>query len=158
MANRYLLPIYKMLYDEEFSYADFEKRMEMQKGIYLLQDMGVPVGDYGFRWYLHGPYSQELQDDMYYEDGRPTAELSLSSENANSIVQLHDIIHSIERGDYSISNWVECLASLHYLRDNMLSTSSSEDEVISELERRKSHLNNHSVNVSAYRLVKELCL
>lgn len=156
MANRYLLPIYKMLYDKEFSYSDCDQRMEMQKGIYLLQGMGVPVGDYGFRWYLHGPYSQDLQDDMYYEDGKPTAELSLSGENADSIMHLHSIIHSSERGDYSVSNWVECLASLHYLRDNMLDVSTSATEVVSELEKRKEHLNNHSANLSAFRLVEGL--
>ncbi len=69
MANRSLLPVYKMLYGRNFYYGNFDQRLEMQKAVYLLQDMGVPIGDYGFRWYQHGPYSQNLQDDMYYEDG-----------------------------------------------------------------------------------------
>ena len=46
MANKYLLPVFNEIYGENFSYADFNQRMEMQKAIYLLQDMGVPVGDY----------------------------------------------------------------------------------------------------------------
>ena len=65
MANRSLLPVYKMLYGRNFHYGNFDQRLEMQKAVYLLQDMGVPIGDYGFRWYQHGPYSQNLQDDMY---------------------------------------------------------------------------------------------
>ena len=49
MANKYLLPIFKRLYGRDFSYGNFDQRLEMQKAVYLLQDMGVPVGDYGFR-------------------------------------------------------------------------------------------------------------
>ena len=119
MANKYLLPVFNEIYGENFSYADFNQRMEMQKAIYLLQDMGVPVGDYGFRWYLHGPYSQSLQDDMHYEDGRSYIKPTLSKEYADSIQQLHELVISNRRGKYSVSNWVECLASLHYLRKNV---------------------------------------
>ena len=49
MANRSLLPVYKMLYGRNFYYGNFDQRLEMQKAVYLLQDMGVPIGDYGFR-------------------------------------------------------------------------------------------------------------
>ena len=49
MANRSLLPVYKMLYGRNFHYVNFDQRLEMQKAVYLLQDMGVPIGDYGFR-------------------------------------------------------------------------------------------------------------
>lgn len=156
MANRYLLPVYKALYGRDFSYADFDQRMEMQKAIYLLQDMGVPVGDYGFRWYLHGPYSQSLQDDMHYESGRTCAELTLSKEYAERIARLHDVIHSEAKGSYSISHWVECLASLHYLSENLLGFDADEEEVIGELEKRKQHLNDHNTNVAAYSLVEGL--
>ena len=156
MANRILLPVYKMLYEKGFSYSNFDQRMEMQKAIYLLQDMGVPVGDYGFRWYQHGPYSQRLHDDMYYESGRLCHSLTLTKEYAESIERLHDVIHHQAGKVYSTSNWVECLASLHYLRENLLDFNSSEETVVCELERRKSHLCDHSANISAYRLVEGL--
>ena len=156
MANRYLLPVYKTLYERNFDYSNFTQRMEMQKGIYLLQDMGVPVGDYGFRWYLHGPYSQSLQDDMHYENGRVCATLTLPKEYAESIARLHDTIHASDNGHYSISHWVECLASLHYLRENLLSFNATEDEVVRELEKRKEHLTDHETNIRAYRLVEDL--
>lgn len=156
MANRYLLPLYKILYDRDFSYSDFDQRMEMQKAIYLLQDMGVPVGDYGFRWYLHGPYSQSLQDDMYYEDRRGGAELTLSKEYSERIAQLYDVIHSVENQSYSVSHWVECLASLHYLQKNLLSFNATEEEAIQELENRKDHLKDRDSNIAAYRLVEGL--
>ena len=99
MANRYLLPVYNEIYGRDFDYSNFDQRMEMQKAIYLLQDMGVPVGDYGFRWYLHGPYSQSLQDDMYYENGHSYTKMNLAKEYADSIGKLHELINSDKRGN-----------------------------------------------------------
>lgn len=156
MANRYLLPVYKKLYDRDFHYSEFNQRMEMQKAIYLLQDMGVPVGDYGFRWYLHGPYSQSLQDDMHQASLRGCADLTLSKEYADGIMRLRDLVHSDRKSNYTISSWVECLASLHYLTKNILSFDAKKEEAVDELEKRKEHLNNHEANLSAYELLKEL--
>lgn len=157
MANRYLLPLYKNLYDKDFDYSNFDQRMEMQKAIYLLQDMGVPVGDYGFRWYLHGPFSQDLHDDMYFENDRVGRTLPvLSDEYDESIHKLYEIIHSDKRGSYSITNWVECLASLHYLSENVTSFNSTTETVVSELEKRKKHLDQHATNLIACRLVEGL--
>lgn len=156
MANRNLMPLYKKLYGKSFSYSNFDQRMEMQKAVYLLQDMGVPVGDYGFRWYLHGPYSQTLLDDMHFEDGRRITELPLYDDYAESIDKLYSIIHSKERGGYSITEWVECLASLHYLKENVMSFNATCDDVICELEKRKKHLADHTVNTNAYHLVAGL--
>jgi len=156
VANRYLLPIYKELYNKDFSYGNFDQRLEMQKAVYLLQDMGVPVGDYGFRWYQHGPYSQRLQDDMHYESGRSCENLMLAKEHRDSIKQLREVIQSTARGRYTISHWVECLASLHYLRENLLSFSATEEDVVRALERRKPHLDDHPTNLVAYKLVEGL--
>ena len=156
MANRILLPLYEKLYNKKFDYSDFDKRMEMQKAIYLLQDMGVPVGDYGFRWYIHGPYSQELHDDMHFENGRPVTDIALAEEYTKCIEKLYEVINSSERGIYSISHWVECLASLHYLKSNILSFDATNERAIEELEKRKTHLNERSINLKACKLVEEL--
>lgn len=156
MANRCLLPLYKKLYDKDFDCSIFDQRKEMQKAIFLLQDMGVPVGDYGFRWYLHGPYSQSLQEDMFFVIDRQAEESTLSNEYDSSIERLHALIHSPEKGSYSICNWVECLASLHYLRENVVPFNATDEAVVAELERRKKHLNEHEVNMIAYKKVEEL--
>lgn len=156
MANSYLLPIYKKIYGSDFDYTRFDNRLEMQKTIYLLQDMGVPVGSYGFRWYQYGPYSQSLQDDMFYESRRECQSLTISKEYAESIDQLRRLINENVHAEYTRSHWVECLASLHYLRDNVLSFGVTDDEVVLELEQRKPHLNNREINLSACKLVEEL--
>ena len=155
MANKYLLPVFDEIYGEGFRYSDFNQRMEMQKAIYLLQNMGVPVGEYGFRWYLHGPYSQSLQDDMYYENGIKYKKIILSKEYAESVKKLRELVGSEKKGRYSVANWVECLASIHYLKHNVLSFSASDKDVVEELEKRKSHLNDHAANMNACQLVEE---
>lgn len=43
----------------EFSMADFEHRLRLQKFVYLLQAFDVRLG-YDYSWYLHGPYSTRL--------------------------------------------------------------------------------------------------
>lgn len=82
--------------------------------------------------------------------------MNLAKEYADIIGKLHELINSDKRGNYSVSNWVECLASLHYLRRNVLSFNASKQAVIEELEKRKPHLNNRNVNDAAYQLVENL--
>lgn len=156
MANRYLLPIYKMLYDQDFDYSDFDQRMQMQKAVYLLMDMGVPVGDYGFRWYKHGPYSQDLHDDMYHENIRSGHPLTLHREYTEKIRKLREVISDPEAECYSTAQWLECLASMRYLKENMMDFNVTDAEVIAELERRKPHLDQHAVNAHAYALLEGL--
>ena len=64
MANNLLKPVFKSIFNKEFNASEFEDRLEMQKAVYLLQNMGISVGDYRFLWYKHGPYSQTLQNDI----------------------------------------------------------------------------------------------
>ena len=156
MANRYLRPIYKMLYDQDFEYTDFDNRMQMQKAVYLLQDMGVPVGDYGFRWYKHGPYSQELHDDMFHENIRSARSVNLHREFTEKIGKLRAVIHDPRAACYPAAHWLECLASMHYLKENVLDFDADNEAVIEELERRKPHLDQHDVNVYACTLLEGL--
>lgn len=156
MANRYLMPVYKKLYGQDFNFYDFDQRMQMQKAVYLLQDMGVPVGDYGFRWYLHGPYSQTLQDDMHYEKGNCSSSVTIFEEYDQQISQLHKVIHSEERGSYTMGEWVECLASMRYLQTRMMRRSATEEDVLAELKKRKDHLADDAANHNAFRLLEGL--
>lgn len=156
MANRCLLPVYKALFDEDFDYYDFNKRMQMQKAVYLLQDLGVPVGDYGYRWYLHGPYCQELQDDMYDERHRDPDEVKDISGYQEEIDRLRAVVYSDGRGGYSIGEWMECLGSMRYLRKWVLNSRVTEEQVLDKLQEKKPHLNDREANAAAYRCLEEL--
>lgn len=154
MANKYLRPIYKMLYDQDFDYTDFDNRMQMQKAAYLLQAMGVPMGDYGFRWYKHGPYSQELHDDMFHENIRSTRPIHLHQEFTAKISKLREVIRDPKAACYTPAHWLECLASMRYLKENVMDFDADRNAVIAELERRKPHLDQHDVNEYAYELLE----
>lgn len=47
-----------------FSVSNIDDRILLQKKIYLAQDFGLPLG-YGYRWYIHGPYSTTLSTAAY---------------------------------------------------------------------------------------------
>lgn len=155
MANRYLRPIYKMLYDQDFEYTDFDNRMQMQKAVYLLLDMGVPMGDYDFRWYKHGPYSQELHEDMFHENIRSGRPIQLHQEFEEKIGKLRELIRDSNKKNYSTAHWMECLASMHYLKENKMDFDADRAAVVAELERRKPHLDQHDVNEYAYDRIEE---
>ena len=157
MSNTYLIPAYKEIYHETFSYDSFENRMKMQKAIYLLQEIGAPVGDYAFFWYKHGPYSQDLQDAMYVVGDKETTTVSVTfSPDMNLAVQrVSELLN--RKVSYSSGHWAECLASLHYLQTNIFSASVRPEEIVDELQKRKPHLNNRTLNLEALRLVSELC-
>jgi uncharacterized protein YwgA len=99
----------------------FSKRFNIQKKIYLSQIAGVDLG-YRFSWYLRGPYSTSLTDDAFTLKDEISEGLADHEE-----YQLHEAVTEAldqaskiwERpGDVVISDddWLELLASLHYLR------------------------------------------
>ena len=49
--------------------GQFDERLHLQKGVYLLQDAGVHLG-YRYRWYLRGPYSTDLASDVFFLAGQ----------------------------------------------------------------------------------------
>ena len=152
MSNSFIVPLYKKIFDEDFNYGDFGKRMKMQKCIYLLEQYGINVGEYDFTWYKHGPYSQRLQDDMYVENNKPSVELSYSDFASSVIERIKSMVKKSRSHDfdYTEEQWMECLASVHYL--NRLFCGNKQRAII-ELVNRKSHLNNNGLNREAYDLV-----
>lgn len=162
MANSKLLPVYKNLFGTDFDYHEFSDRVKMQKAIYLLQEMGVPVGDYGFHWYLRGPYSQELQDDMHEENKTRTWDERIVTRHSERLDALKNVIDAEEGKVYEPEEWMECLASVHYLRENIMDFDASDDDIIKELVKRsaeadsKVSFKDSKANAAANKLTKGL--
>ena len=153
MANQYLLPLYKRLFGKDFDYSVFEMRRNMQKAVYLLQNMGVSLGGYGFRWYRHGPYSQALQNDMHEAMRGPAAGDGALDRYSDQIKKLKLVIDDEDRGEYDVDLWMECLASLHYLRNNIMDYDADKKQTLDELVRTIPELKNRDINDAAYRLL-----
>lgn len=155
MANTFIKPIYRNVYGEAFDYGNFGKRMKMQKCVYLLEQLGLNIGDYDFSWYKHGPYSQQLQNDMYEENSKEESILYYSELAQNILKQMQKMVKIAGRDGfgYTEEQWMECLASVHYL--NRL-FQGNHKRALDELFSRKPHLNNFDLNEEAYELVASI--
>jgi len=98
----------------------FEKRFMIQKKIYLAQLTGLDLG-YRFGWYLRGPYCRELTYDVY----RTVELMELRDEDyqkkelSSRAVRLASKAREIwdnRPNEISESDWLELLASLHFLK------------------------------------------
>lgn len=99
----------------------FSKRFNVQKKIYLVQIAGVDLG-YRFSWYLHGPYSTRVTEDAFALKD----EIAEGLADHESFQLLDEVTNALDRAkelwktpsDVIISDddWLELLASLHYLR------------------------------------------
>jgi len=100
----------------------FGDRLRLQKLIYIIQMGGLDLG-YRYNWYLRGPYCPGLTRDAFLLKEEITAgeeaytgyELS---EQAQKTLCAAKAIWSPEEGSESPTNeWLELLASLHYLKN-----------------------------------------
>ena len=100
--------------------GDFTKRKILQKKIYLLQLTGLDLG-YRYNWYLKGPYCPALADatftlreEIKYEN--EFDEYELNSKTLRKLDKLDEIIALPNALQTEVSEWLELLASLHYLK------------------------------------------
>ena len=74
-----LKEIYRKVYNEPFVYDNLDSRIKLQKAVYLLENMGVDVGDYSFSWNKYGPYSLGLDSDARNCSMKDEQKISFSS-------------------------------------------------------------------------------
>lgn len=154
MSKQVLKPIYEKIYHRTFSPMNFEDRMKMQKVIYLMQEAGLSVGGYDFFWYKHGPYSQTLQEDILGLGSVAIVDVKYSDYALSFLSKLSKLLNmTVEYGE---SQWAECLASLKYLKTNIYSVDETDEKISDELQKRKPHLNNKSLNMHALKLLDKL--
>lgn len=147
-----LKEVYRKVYDESFDYNDFEKRIKMQKAVYLLENMGIHVGDYSFSWNKYGPYSLGLDGDAKRCSERVNEkEVAFSEIAKNGFEQIQTYIK--KREHYSCVEWVECIASVHYLK-NIFRIKPS--KLYKELVARKPYLDNRLAFESALEIVYDI--
>lgn len=149
--NNSLKAIYEKVYGSAFFYHNFDNRKKLQKAVYLLENMGVDVGDYSFSWDSYGPYSLGLDCEASQLDNAKVQNYSFSQFAEDSFVRLKKIVEN--RTKYDESSWMECIASMHYLK-NVFRI--KEDDVIAELVRRKPYLSDDKANRAALTIVNTI--
>ncbi len=100
--------------------ATLDDRKKVQKAVYLGQITGVELG-YRFSWYILGPYSSELARDYYalaasLEIGEDVPDAKLREETKQRLARVLPLMTMPAGVDLEQEDWLELLASLHYLR------------------------------------------
>jgi uncharacterized protein YwgA len=100
--------------------GEFTSRKILQKKIYLLQLTGIDLG-YRYNWYLQGPYCPALANDTFTlrEEMRYDQEFNdyrLNSKTVSKLDTLKKIVELPETPRTNEPEWLELLASLHYLK------------------------------------------
>lgn len=146
-----LKEIYRKIYKESFVYEELDKRIKLQKAVYLLENMGVHVGDYSFSWNKYGPYSLALDSDAKICSTRDEQEVIFSSFAEERFGRVRNYIE--KQIGYDLVRWMECIASLLYLKNVFRF---KESTLIHELESRKPYLANEEANKKALSILKEI--
>lgn len=97
--------------------ASFADRLTVQKSVYLAQAAGVELGHH-YNWYLRGPYSPSLTQDVF--DALDTHDADsildgweLDSETREKLSRLK--VWFTPSADLPHPLWLELLASTHFL-------------------------------------------
>jgi len=115
--------VLKLVLDElhqPLKLANFDDRFMIQKKIYLTQLTGLDLF-YRFGWYIRGPYSRELTGDAFalkeqMDRGDDEHEHQKLGRDAAKLAETaRSFWENCPKG-ISKSDWVELLASLHYLK------------------------------------------
>ena len=100
----------------------FRDRLRLQKLVYIVQMAGLDLG-YRYNWYLRGPYCPGLTRDAFLlkeeiaagEDA--FANYELSKEAQKTLCAAKAIWRPEEVPGSPSNEWLELLASLHYLKN-----------------------------------------
>ncbi len=151
--------VYKKIYGKDLNFFDFDDRLQIQKTTYLLQELGLHIGEYGFRWYKRGPYSQAVHDDAFFVSSKieyikKEAEKVQFGERAAKIVEKIKSVIAANPAPYSLPLWLEAVASIHYLKKY---EKIGDDKVVLEkLASEKQHLKDDASNRLALQIANEI--
>jgi len=115
-----------------------DDRKALQKAIYLAQEAGLDFG-YPYGWHQVGPYSSQLAED-YQEAAYASAAGTLGiirplrKQYRTSLESLRPVLEPPTDVQLSKTQWLELLASLHFLRKYV---GQSEKEAHATLHRQK---------------------
>lgn len=148
-----LKEVYSEVLKEQFEYGELNQRIKLQKVVYLLENMGIHVGDYSFTWNKYGPYSIALDDDAYRcSQNSEKRSIVFTEEAMKAFEMIRDIVS--QRTEYEDYNWLECIASLHYLK--YVLHVSDDSKVLRRLAEEKKYLNSAKENANAMSIANKI--
>lgn len=113
--------ILKLLGFDGVDMDDFDNRLKYQKLIYLTQNLGVGLG-YGYSWYVRGPYSPALTRTLFNIRDTPRLfdqQNTIKFKQEVEVIKRLDHLKTVLGSNFANPNYLEVLASLHYLRTTL---------------------------------------
>lgn len=150
MSNPYILPVYKMLFLEDYDNAQFEHRQKLINSFFLLREKGIPVSEYGFLCTSHGLKSIDLYLDAEEVNKDAQREIVFSKEISEEINKLSHLLHDIPDSNTSINDWVNALALVYYVKEFIAPYGAAKDEVINKVSEHVTHNVNKDLLHHAY--------
>ena len=145
--GRKILRLFRELHERPYIDSEFDNHVLMQKSIYILECMGLDIGDFFFQWDQHGPYSVELSNLVQEELAQTEEnEMLFSTYAKDAITQTKALI---ERGielDCAVLSWMELVGSVHYLSKSVFIPGG---DIIGELMSRKPQFSDMEINNAA---------
>lgn len=119
--------------DVKASHDSFDNRLDIQKTIYLAQEMGLKLG-LSYNWYIRGPYSPDLSNLIYDVNVREEdSTINLTEYAKDRLNMLKEFVSNSvpESMKGNVLSWKELLASIHYLKFKNGYGASKINEIIS---------------------------
>ena len=121
--NRTLTNLSRVMTELEVgkSVNTLDERVTAQKAVYLAQVTGVNLR-YQFSWHTTGPYSSDLAKDCYtlaeypHSNRQEIAAQKLREPFASALNKVKELMRIPEQVTLTQKQWLELLASVHYLR------------------------------------------
>ncbi|MCJ7632011.1 hypothetical protein MUP77_06410 [Candidatus Bathyarchaeota archaeon] len=120
----------------------FSERKRIQKLVYFMEEFGVKLG-FTFGWYLHGPYSPALTQELY-DDSNQTSENTVSTISLPERRDLHRLKDFLQE-DIESSDSLELLVSLHYLLSEGHNAGCSDKNIIEVLKQKKPFFSDNEI-------------
>lgn len=151
-----LLRVYNDFTSERLNTSNPDDKVIMQKIVFLLNELGLVVGDYKFSWDKYGPFSQSLHNDIALISEEDVAYDGEFSSYAQSIIDYaKNIFKKWTETNYSGRNWIETVSSIVFLKRYEYPSLMWED-IITKLVELKSYLNNEEGNLKALECSKAI--
>ena len=114
---------------------DFDRRLIIQKTIYLLQAFGLNIG-YRYSWYLRGPYSPELAHTAYAVAEKFDTKLAVQVDGQEN-ERFREFLRFIDnkKNDHYC---LEAIASIHFLAK--LYGETNEQLIYDEVKQKMRHM------------------
>lgn len=123
------------------------ERKTVQKSVYLGQLTGVDLG-YRYEWYKLGPFSRDLARDYY---GLAESLVLLGDadcggkrlRHADKLTNLRPLLDVPEKIKLSRDEWLELLASVHFIK-KVQTRGCSDKQVAQQIREEKPHLEEYA--------------